>query len=62
MIQTLLHGTQYNGKYVAMKSVNDTTVVGDGRTPQEAYEMAVKKGYPNPVMTFIPTKGMVQIY
>lgn len=62
MIQTLLNGTQYNGKYVAMKNFDDHTVVGDGDTPQEAHEKAVKNGCVDPVMTFIPTKGMVQIY
>lgn len=62
MIQTLLNGTQYNGKYVAMKSFSDHTVVGDGATPQEAHDKAVKNGCVDPVMTFIPTKGMVQIY
>lgn len=62
MIQTLLNSAQYNGRYVAMKSFSDHAVVGDGETPQEAHEKAVKNGYMDPVMTFIPTKGMVQIY
>ncbi len=62
MIKTLINSSDYNGKYVAMKDFNDHTVVADGINPQEAYEKAAKKGLKNPVITFVPLKGMVQIY
>ncbi|MFH0732240.1 MAG: DUF5678 domain-containing protein [Candidatus Omnitrophota bacterium] len=62
MIRTLLTTNNYNGKYVAFKDFKDTTVIGEGMTPQEAYEQAIKHGSKNPVVTFIPIKGMVQIY
>lgn len=62
MIRTLLKSNDFNGRYVAMKDFSDYTVIADGATPQEAYEKASKKGCKNPVVTFVPTKGMVQIY
>jgi hypothetical protein len=62
MIQTLLSGTQYNGKYVAMKDFSDHTVVGSGATPQEAFDSAEANGCKDPVLTFVPSKDMVQIY
>ncbi|MCX5698903.1 MAG: DUF5678 domain-containing protein [Candidatus Omnitrophica bacterium] len=62
MIQTLLKENSYNGKFVAFKDFNDHTVIGDGNTPQQALEKAAKRGFVNPVVTFIPIKGMVQIY
>ncbi len=62
MIKTLIKSSNYNGRYVAMKDFNDTSVIADGVNPQEAYEKAMKKGFKNPVVTFVPMKDMVQIY
>ena len=62
MIQTLLGNNHLSGKYIAMKSFSDHTVVGEGETPKEAYDKASKKGYKNIVVTFVPIKNMVQIY
>ena len=62
MIQILTKDTKYSGKYVALKSFDKHAVVGDGSTPQEAYDKAISNGHTNPVITFVPIKGMVQIY
>jgi hypothetical protein len=62
MIKTLLTSNNYNGKYVAFKDFSDSTVIGEGITPQEAYEKAQKQGFKNPVVAFVPIKDMVQIY
>ena len=62
MIRTLIKNNNFNGKYVAMKGFDSTSVVSEGATPGEAYQKAVKKGFKNPVVTFVPVKGMVQIY
>ena len=62
MIKTLLKSSAYNGKYVAFKDFKDTSLVGEGATPQEAYDQATKKGYQDPVITFVPIKDTVQIY
>jgi hypothetical protein len=62
MIQTLVKDSGYEGRYVALKSFEDSTVISDGTTPLEAYDKAVKKGYTKPVLVFVPFKDMVQIY
>jgi hypothetical protein len=62
MVQTLIKESGYEGKYVALKSFEDSTVISDGITPQEAYEKAIKKGFARPVLVFVPLKDMVQIY
>lgn len=62
MIQTLIQETGLGGKYVAFKSFEDHSVIGQGKTPQEAYQVAVQKGFKDPVITFVPEKDMVQIY
>jgi len=62
MIQTLVNSQNYNGMYVAMKDFKDHTVIGSGKTPQEAYDKAVADGFKDPVLTFVPTKDMAQIY
>jgi hypothetical protein len=62
MVQTLIKESGYEGKYVALKSFEDSTVISDGATPQEAYDKAIKKGCARPVLVFVPIEGMVQIY
>ena len=62
MEQTLIREKKYNGRYVAIKDFNDSFVITDGENPKEVYELAVKKGYPDPVILYVPLKDMVQIY
>ncbi len=62
MEQTLLKDTKYNGRYVALRDFNDPTVLADGGDPQEVYAQAVKNGCAEPVILFVPSKDMVQIY
>lgn len=62
MIQTLVQSNDFTGKYVAMKSFEDPSVVGYGDTPKEASDKAREKGCEEPVITFLPAKDMVQIY
>lgn len=62
MVQTILKTSSYNGKYVALKSFADHSVIASGTSPKEVYEKAQKKGVKDPVISFIPTKDMVQIY
>ncbi|MBF0484723.1 MAG: hypothetical protein HQL25_08485 [Candidatus Omnitrophica bacterium] len=62
MIQTLIKNDNYSGKFVAFKDFEDHSIIGEGKTPQEAENAAEKKGFKNPVITFVPVKGMVEIY
>jgi len=62
MDNILVKEEKYHGRYVALKDFNDSTIISDGKDPKEAFENAVKKGVLEPVILYIPVKGMVQIY
>lgn len=55
-------GERYGGKYVATKSFADKKVVSHGDDPVMVYNDAKKKGHEDPVVFYVPPKGMVQIY
>ena len=62
MEKILLKTHQYDGKYVALKSAEDSTVVGFGKTPKKALNDAKEKGIQNPFIVYIPDKEVVHIY
>jgi hypothetical protein len=62
MSKVLVKTDKYNGRYVAMKSFEDSTVVGSGEDPETALKEAAAKGFKDPVLVFIPEKEMVHIY
>ena len=62
MIQTLVQSNDFTGKYVAMKSFEDPSVVGYGDTPKKASDKARDNGFEEPVIAFLPAYGTVQIY
>ena len=62
MEQTLLKTDKYNGRYVAMKSFEDHTIVGVGDEPDAALQDARAHGHENPVLLYIPEKEVVHIY
>ncbi len=62
MEKVLVTTDEYNGRYVAIKSFDDNTVVGVGDDPEEALKDAEAKGFKNPVLLYIPEKDIVHIY
>lgn len=62
MEKLLVTTEQFNGRYVAMKSFDDNTIVGVGDDPEKALKDAESKGYKNPVLMFVPEKDTVHIY
>ncbi len=62
MEQTLLQTDRYNGRWVAMKSFENHTVVGVGDDPEAALHDARAHGHENPVILYIPEKEVVYIY
>ena len=62
MVQVLLKNAKYEGRYVAIRDFDDAVVIADGKNPDEAYNKASKKGVNNPVVFYVPVKGMVHIY
>jgi len=62
MENVLIKDSKYNGSYVAIKDFSDSRVIANGKDPKEVHDSALKQGCSNPVILFIPTKNMVQIY
>ena len=58
----LKDGDKYGGQYVATKSFEDRKVVSHGSDPIKVFNEARKKGAKEPVVFYVPKKGMVQIY
>jgi len=63
MMEKILVSTdEFNGRYVAMKSFEDNTIVGVGDDPEKALKDAERKGVKNPVLLYVPEKDIVHIY
>lgn len=62
MEQILIKDKKYYGQYIAIKDFGESFIICHGKDPKKVYEDAVKKGYLEPVIIFIPAKEMVQIY
>jgi hypothetical protein len=58
----LLNTKKYNGQYVAIKNPEDNTIVGAGKTPQEALNEAIKNGFNNPFLVYVPHDDLIHIY
>lgn len=59
MEKVLVNTNEYNGKYVALVSVEDNTIVGAGVTPEEALNKAKKNGIQSPLLLYVPEKDLV---
>jgi hypothetical protein len=62
MEKVLLKSDTFNGQYVALRSVEDNTVIGSGDTPHEAVEKAHAAGVADPMVLYVPKKDSVHIY
>lgn len=62
MERLMIKSNKYNGKYVAMASIGDNTVIGHGSSPEEALNKAREKGVENPFLLYIPDEDLVHIY
>lgn len=62
MERILVTTDKFNGRYVAMKSFDDNTIVGVGDEPEKALKDAESKGFKNPVLLYVPEKDIVHIY
>jgi len=54
MEKILVTTDEFNGRYVAMKSFVNNTIVGVGDNPEEALKDAKAKGFKDPVLLYIP--------
>ncbi len=62
MAKVLVKTDKFKGRYVALKSFKDNTVVGSGKNPAAALKAAKTKGIAEPVLVYVPEKELVHIY
>ena len=60
--QVLITEEGYEGKYVALRSLVDRTVVASGGNPKTVMEQARQKGCSEPVMFFVPDHNISLVY
>ncbi len=60
--QILVAESQYSGKYVALASFANNSVVASGKDPMKVMKAAQKLGCASPVITFVPKKSEVFVY
>lgn len=53
---------KYAGKFVAIKSFNNKTVVASGRNPMSVRTAAINHGCKSPVVMYIPKDKMYHIF
>ena len=59
---TLVRSNKYNGRYVALSGPKGRKVISSSKSVEKVYASALKKGYKNPVVVYIPKKNEVHIY
>lgn len=59
----LLKDTErYSGKFVATRSFTDREVISHGGDPVKVFNEAKNLGIDEPVVFYVPEKGVIQIY
>ena len=46
---------KYKGKWLVLKA-DEKTVVVSGKAASEVFQLALKKGYTKPILTYVPQK------
>jgi hypothetical protein len=59
---TLVKDSNYEGKFVALRSVIDHTVVAFGDEPEKVSQEAKKNGADQPLIMYVPDKNMSFCY
>jgi hypothetical protein len=62
MVKELSIDPVFAGKYVALKSRIEVTVISSGDNPKKVFDEAKQNGIENPVIIFIPKADSVYIY
>ncbi len=60
--QVLVTEEGYEGKYVALRSFVDRTVVACGDNPENVMEQARKAGCGEPVIFYVPEHNIILVY
>ncbi len=60
--QVLISEEGYEGKYVALRSMSDRTVIASGDDPETVMKEAREHGVDDPVVFFVPSHDITLVY
>lgn len=60
--KVIVNNKKYVGKYVAMVSFNNKSVVASGKDPVKVKHRAEQKGVPSPVVMYVPDKDVYNVF
>jgi len=60
--QVLISEEGYEGKYVALRSMSDRTVIASGDDPEAVMKEVREQGADNPVIFFVPSHDITLVY
>jgi high-affinity K+ transport system ATPase subunit B len=60
--QVLITKDGYEGKYVAMRSMSDRTIIASGDNPDAVMNQAHEKGITDPLIFFVPNRDITLVY
>jgi hypothetical protein len=60
--QILITEEGYEGKYVAMRSMSDRTIIASGSNPDAVMKQANKQGVTDPVIFFVPNHDITLVF
>jgi len=60
--QILITGKGYEGKYVALRSICNRTVIASGNDPETVMREAREQDVTNPVIFFVPSHDITLVY
>lgn len=58
----LIVDKQYQGKFVALQSLTDRTVIASGDDPSEVSALAAKQGVKEPIIFYVPEDDVPYVY
>jgi len=58
----LVTDKKYEGKFVALRSPADTTIIAYGDDPCEVSRLAAERGVEEPVIFFVPEADVTYVY
>ncbi len=62
MQNVLITDEKYSGKYVIIEGLDNPSVISSGSDPKAVYDEAIRKGFREFLLLFVPEKELVHIY
>jgi len=60
--KVIVRDKNLSGCFVAMATFNNNSVIAHGKSPSKVRQDAIKQGFLNPVVVFVPKKNSINLY